>query len=88
MVNLLVEGVISMEILLVVLVVSLVIFLATRKRDSIFHVGRIIGRELTWQDKVIIAAQVKRAKRNARRVRENNPLLFVPGVRNSITRVK
>lgn len=32
----------------------------------------------TWEDEVILAARVKRFRKNQRRIKENNPMLHIP----------
>lgn len=67
-----------MLIVLLAVLMVLVYLLINRK---------IISRgNWTWEDDVILAAQVKRQRKNQRRIREDNPKLWT--ARKAITRVK
>ena len=70
------------ELLVVVLALLMVLVWVLSGRPTIFQHRR------TWEDDVILAAQVKRTRKNMRRARENNPLLANVGVRKSVTKVK
>lgn len=70
------------ELLVVVLALLMVLVWLISGRPTIFNYRR------SWEDDVILAAQVKRTRKNMRGVRENNPMLANVGVRKSVTRIK